>query len=162
MRGSSASAHPLRDAERIHDVVDHRAPRKELIEILEDDRAVGTRLADRAAVERDAAVRRRQETRDPFEQRRLAAARGADQHELLAAPHDEVGRLDRAVPVVRHRDAGTDHERLADRRHGSAQAAHSRKRSISSGFSSNPIPGVSGNRTYESSTGIDSAKPPNG
>ena len=60
--------------------------------LLEDDAAVGAGTDDRAAVELDRAVGRREEAGNAIEQRRLAAARRAD-------GDDEFAVLDRQVDV---------------------------------------------------------------
>ena len=74
----------LVDQQREHDVAEHRLPRQQLVEFLEHHHAVGARPLDRLAVEPDLALDRRHEARDRLEQRRLAAAGRAEQHEAVA------------------------------------------------------------------------------
>jgi hypothetical protein len=89
----SAQAQPQRD------VVAHRQPRHQRV-LLEDDTAVGARADHRPAVEQDLAGGRRQKAGDAIQQRRLAAARGAERDDEVAVLHGQVDgrqRLQRAA-----------------------------------------------------------------
>ena len=75
---------PLAGQQREGDVFQHRFPRRQLVEFLEHDDPVRSRPADGLAVHGDAAAARRDEAGHGFQQGRLAAARGAQQHETVA------------------------------------------------------------------------------
>ena len=62
----------------------HRLPRQQLVELLEDDDAVGAGRVDRRAVEQDAALDRRDEAGDRLEHRRLAAPGRSEDDEPIA------------------------------------------------------------------------------
>src|SRR6185503_16000556 len=77
-------------AQRERDVVEHGQPTVERIAVLEDDCAVAARALDALAAREDLATRRELETGNQVERRRLAAARGAEQHEEFAVAYLEV------------------------------------------------------------------------
>ncbi|MCY1225075.1 hypothetical protein D9M72_372650 [compost metagenome] len=78
-----------RGEQREHHVLLHRLPRRQLVELLEHDDAVGARLRHAPAVEPDLALDRRDEPGHRLEQRGLAAARGPEQHEAVGGMHVE-------------------------------------------------------------------------
>jgi len=82
------------------DVAEDRAPREQA-GLLEHHGAIGARLRDLAPVEREGSGGDRDEAVDRVEERRLAAARRADDREELAGPHREVDALDRGEEGVR-------------------------------------------------------------
>jgi hypothetical protein len=82
-------AQRARGEQREHDVLLDRLPWRQLVELLEHDDAVGAGLRHAPAVEADLAFHRRDETGHRLQQRRLAAARGAEQHEAVGGMHVE-------------------------------------------------------------------------
>ncbi len=102
--GGLGAARAARGEQREHHVLAHRLPGRQLVELLEDDHAVRAGLRHRLPVQQDAPFAGRDEARDGLEQRGLAAARGAEQHQPLALMHVEAhavrgahGTLRRAV-----------------------------------------------------------------
>ena len=67
--GAGVGALPAVDAQRVRDVVEHGPPREELVELLEDDRAVGPRLERPAVADGDLARDRVDEAGDRLQQR---------------------------------------------------------------------------------------------
>src|SRR5919199_3169604 len=68
------------------DVVEHRPPREQAV-LLEDEAAVRSGSVHRVTVDPHLASRRRPQAVDDPQQRRLAAARGADDRDEFARPH---------------------------------------------------------------------------
>jgi hypothetical protein len=87
--GGFLLAERARREQREHDVLLDRFPWRQLVEFLEHDDAVGAGLGHALAVETDLAFDRRDETGHGLQQRRLAAARGAEQHEAVGGVNVE-------------------------------------------------------------------------
>src|SRR5215472_1408724 len=83
--------HPL---QAVEDVGAHRLPRKQR-EMLKDDAAIGTRRADRLALDEYLAGFRGEKAADEIEQRRLAAAGGSEQRDEFTHAHVERHVLER-------------------------------------------------------------------
>jgi hypothetical protein len=77
------------------DVVADREPRKARVVLEDDADALRDAALDARAVEHDVALRRRLQSGDDLEQRRLAAARRADDREEFAAAQRQVDRAER-------------------------------------------------------------------
>ena len=91
---------PAAGGERKHDILAHRLPGQQLVELLEHHHAVRPGLGDVVALETDTAFGRLQIAADRLQQRRLAAAGGAEQHEAVGIEHleiDAIGRRDQRV-----------------------------------------------------------------
>ena len=84
-----ATAQGARGQQREHDVLLHRLPRRQLVELLEHHDAIRAGLAHLGAIQTDAAADRLDETGHGLEQRGLAAPRRAEQHETVRAIHFE-------------------------------------------------------------------------
>ena len=112
------------------DVLRHREPGKERV-ALEHHAAVGARAIDALAVEQHLAGGRKVEPRDDAQQRRLAAARGAEDGDEVVLAHLEVDgqqRL-RALPLGAGEDARDALDGKLVVRHHSA--AHAKRRRLS-------------------------------
>ncbi len=105
------------DAERVGDVVEHGAPGEELVELLEDDRAVRPRRRRDASADDDPPRDGRKQAGDPLQERRLAAAGGADDDELLAGGELEGdvadGEVEAVLGLVAERDVLDAQQRAA-------------------------------------------------
>ncbi|MBI3435705.1 MAG: hypothetical protein HY056_11615 [Proteobacteria bacterium] len=73
------------DQQRKHDVAEHRLPRQQLVEFLKNHHAVRSGPRYRDSGEPDLALDRHHEPGDGLEQRRLSAARRAENDVALAA-----------------------------------------------------------------------------
>jgi hypothetical protein len=91
--GALAARHALL-GQAVGDVAEHGLPAEQR-QLLEDDAARRVGAADGRAVDRHLARRRLDEAREDVQERRLAAPRGADDRDELAAPGREVEPLDR-------------------------------------------------------------------
>ena len=91
---------PAVHTQRIGDVVEHRSPREELVELLEHDSAIGAWFQPLASCDLDPTARRADESGDSLEQGRLTASGGADDDRLLAGRHLERGVGDRERKAV--------------------------------------------------------------
>jgi len=98
--GASRLRRVAADREAEGDILADREPGEER-RLLEDQAAVGGRALDRIAEETDLARGRRLEPGDQVEQRRLAAARGAEQHHELARGDVEVDSRERLMRALR-------------------------------------------------------------
>jgi hypothetical protein len=76
-------AQRARGEQREHDVLLHRLPRRQLVELLEHDDAVGAGCVTRWPSRRISPSTGGDEARHGLQQRRLAATRGAEQHEAV-------------------------------------------------------------------------------
>ena len=86
--------------QREGDVLLHRLPGQELIELLEHHDPIGARVRDRVPLEPHLALHRMEVARDPLEQGRLAAPRRAEQDEAIGGVDlepDPVGRGDQVL-----------------------------------------------------------------
>src|SRR5205807_6675220 len=99
-RDRLALAHASLRLDAKDDVAKDRAPRKES-RLLEHHRAIPPRLRDLAAVEREAAVRDRDEAIDRVEERRLSTTGWADDREELPWAHLQVDALYRREQAAR-------------------------------------------------------------
>src|SRR5215208_2129923 len=88
-RGLLLPRHP----QRVSHVVRYRPPGEELVEFLEDDRAVGTRFHQLVALYRDVSSHRLDKARDSLEKRRFPAPRRTQQDNLLTPPDLEADLL---------------------------------------------------------------------
>jgi hypothetical protein len=86
--------------ERENDVLPHRFPRRQLVELLKDDDAVGAGALYPLSVEQHFAFGRREEARDRFQERRLPAARRAEQDEAVGGIDVEVDAVRRAYDAL--------------------------------------------------------------
>jgi hypothetical protein len=111
LRARRGTRRPRPVLDREGDVVADRAPRKQRLRVLlEKVDDAGRRRADRRAAKRRAAAARRQEPRGDLQQRRLAAARGADDRDEFTFADVERDPRERFGPLgaeaVALRDVG--------------------------------------------------------
>ncbi len=93
-------AEPAARDERKHHVLGHRLPRQQLVEFLEYHHPVGPRSRHDLAFETDPALDRIQVAADRLQQRRLAAARRAEQDEAVGLEDLEIDAIRRGDEVV--------------------------------------------------------------
>src|SRR4051794_19758760 len=80
-------------SEREHDVLFHRLPGQELIELLEHHDAVGSRLANFIPVKTHRPFHGMHVTADRFQQSRFTAARRSEYHETIGPVYVEVDTI---------------------------------------------------------------------
>ena len=108
--------------EAVENVGAHRLPREQR-EMLEHDAAVGPGPGDRLAVDQDLAGLGREKAADEIEQRRLAAARGAEQRDEFPLAHVERHVVERQHRPAARRPVGVAHALDDDLRHDDINAS---------------------------------------